>query len=54
MKETAAAFPVTGKWKWMLTDETGEPYNSQPLPVGTWQIEAEFIPEENQRGNLNT
>ena len=37
----------------MLTDEKGEPYNSQPMQVGTWQIEAEFIPEENQRGNLN-
>ncbi|MFQ9152832.1 MAG: hypothetical protein ACLR6B_16430 [Blautia sp.] len=23
------------------------------MQVGTWQIEAEFIPEENQRGNLN-
>ena len=37
----------------MLTDEKGEPYNSQPMQVGTWQIEAEFIPEEKQRGNLN-
>ena len=41
------SIPVTGKWKWMLTDKT------QPLPVNTWDIEAEFIPEENQRGNLN-
>ena len=31
----------------MLADKT------QPLPVATWEIEAEFIPEENQRGNLN-
>ena len=52
-ERNGSSIPVTGKWKWMLTDETGEPYNSQPMQVGTWQIEAEFIPEENQRGNLN-
>ena len=51
-ERNGSSIPVTGKWKWMLTDETGEPY-SQPLPVGTWYIKAEFIPEENQRGNLN-
>ena len=51
-ERNGSSIPVTGKWKWMLTDETGEPY-SQPLPVATWEIEAEFIPEENQRGNLN-
>ena len=52
-ERNGSSIPVTGKWKWMLTDEKGEPYNSQPMQVGTWQIEAEFIPEENQRGNLN-
>ena len=52
-ERNGSSIPVTGKWKWMLTDETGKPYNSQPMQVGTWQIEAEFIPEENQRGNLN-
>ena len=51
-ERNGSSIPVTGKWKWMLTDETGEPY-SQPLPVGKRQIKAEFIPEENQRGNLN-
>ncbi len=51
-ERNGSSIPVTGKWKWMLTDETGEPY-SQPLPVDTWYIKAEFIPEENQRGNLN-
>ena len=51
-ERNGSSIPVTGKWKWMLTDETGEPY-SQPLPVGKRQIKAEFIPEEKQRGNLN-
>lgn len=46
-ERNGSSIPVTGKWKWMLADKT------QPLPVATWEIEAEFIPEENQRGNLN-
>lgn len=37
----------------VLTDETGEPY-SQPLPVGTWYIKAEFIPEEKPERKLKS
>lgn len=53
-ERNGSSIPVTGKWKWVLTNEAGEPYYSQPMSAGTrQQIEAEFIPEENQRGNLN-